>query len=233
MMECAEWSASVLAATSTWRDVWRSRAETFAFLGNSLLRPMTTETSIGLHESFWDAFSQQLGSAFRCHDRAALGVDRLKRYARGASSCRDAAVERVDVEYARLFIGPPKPAAPPWETMYAVRGRVGEAGFGDAAFEMRALLRDAGLAVRGPSNQYPDHLGLELLYLAAACGDMATGQRPAGDGRRLARFASEHPASWATALREAVESAAPEGYYLGIVEVAEGACCAFAEGVGV
>lgn len=233
MTGCADWPASVLAATSTWKDVWRSRAEVFAFLGNSLLRPMTTETSLGLHESFWNAFSGEFEGAFRPHARAASGVERLKRYARAAAPCRDAAVERVDVEYARLFIGPPKPAAPPWETMYAVRGRVGEAGFGTAAFDMRALLRDAGLVVRGPSNQYPDHLGLELLYLASVCRGIAAGERPAGDGRGLARFAAEHPASWTPALREGVEGAAPEGYYRGIVEVAEGACCAFAEGVGV
>ena len=216
------------AARATACHVWLRRAEVLSFLGNSLLHPMTSETSIGLRESFWDAMADELAAARCSHPHATLGVERLKRYARTAANVRKGSVERVAVEYARLFLGPPKPAAPPWETMYAARGRVGEVGFGRATFDMRRLLREAGLAVRGSNNQYPDHMGLELLYMAARCKSFAENPPTPDDERALARFAAEHPVSWAPALREAVEAAAPEGYYRGVVEAVEGACSALA-----
>lgn len=42
-------------------------------------------------------------------------------------------------------------------------------GFGEPTFQMREVLRSLGLEVAGPSNQYEDHLGLELLCLSEMC----------------------------------------------------------------
>ena len=68
-----------------------------------------------------------------------------------------------------------RPRLLPWETMY--RGENVTVGFGQATFEMRELLREAGLEVRNVNDQYEDHLGIELLpHLVAV--------RPRRRGRR-------------------------------------------------
>ena len=95
-------------------------ADAYAFLGNSLLKPMTQTADVGLDPAFWEAFP-----AFGSSDVAAA-VASCARYAERAR--REAAsegadpVERCAVEYTRLFIGPPSPAAAPWETMYRGSG---------------------------------------------------------------------------------------------------------------
>ena len=123
-------------------------------------------------------------------------------------------VERCAVEYTRLFVGPPRPAAAPWETMHRAGGSaaVGGAtvGFGQATFEMRALLREAGLEVKNENNQYEDHIGIELLYLSALCARAAEGEEGAVEEVRA--FAEDRLLAWLPFLRAAAEEAAPDGY---------------------
>ena len=188
-------------------------AERFAFLGNSLLRPMGSGTGCGLNEGFWEAFATGLGRAgFLGAARSALG--RLAAHARreADAATADEAVLRIAQEHARLFVGPPKPAAPPWETMYAQPGRIGAVGFGRATFAMQDLLRAAGLRMAGESNQYADHLGIELLFAATLLG------RGPAASTDAARFASERLA-WTPAFASAVSEAAPDGYYRGVAEL--------------
>ncbi len=203
---------------------WELLSERLAFLGNSLLDPLRREASPGLHEPFWDAFATGFVEIGCANERLVEGVERARRFARRRAVSDDDAVERVRVEHARLFVGPPKPAAPPWETCYLLPGRIGEVGFGAPAFDMRRILREAGLAVRGPSNQYADHMGLELLYAATVCARFAHASPTAAEAAELARFVGEHPASWASGFRAAIEEAAPDGYYRCIAETVEGLC---------
>ena len=100
-------------------------------------------------------------------------------------------------------------------------------GFGQATFEMRDLLRGAGLEVSNENNQYEDHIGLELLFLSELCLRRAdNGESPIeddaayGDAAILA-FINEHPYGWIGALRGAVREVFPEGYIDGILGVAE------------
>lgn len=199
-------------------EVWTRRAHRFAFLGNSLLTPMTVDAALGLDEAFWDEFAA--GEAESPSIRRAL--ERLKAYTRAAQADGtglEDAVRRVNVEYARLFIGPPKPAAPPWETMYAQVGQVGEIGFGRATVAMQNLLAEAGLVLANENNQYADHLGIELLYLAELCHCCAAGADGADAERRLRTFVREHPVAWAPAFRDQVATAAPGGYYAPLADL--------------
>ncbi len=199
-------------------EIWARRARRFAFLGNSLLAPMAADAAVGLDEAFWGGFAA--GEPESPPMARALG--RLEDYARaaraGGAPLADA-VRRVNVEYARLFIGPPKPAAPPWETMYAQPGQVGEIGFGRATVAMQGLLAEAGLALAGESNQYADHLGIELLYLSELCRRRAAAADGADAEGRLLTFAREHPAAWAPAFRDQVAAAAPGGYYAPLADL--------------
>mgnify|MGYP002230537596 FL=1 len=143
---------------------WKILSEAYAFIGNSLLKPMTMTSTVGLDPAFWEAFPSFDDEA------VAEAVAACARYAEGAVQRAEAGEDepqRAAVEYTKLFVGPPSPAAAPWETMY--RGKNVTVGFGQATFEMRELLREAGLEVRNVNNQYEDHLGIELLYLSSLC----------------------------------------------------------------
>ena len=80
-----------------------------AFIGNSLLKPMTQTQSVGLDPLFWkslpDFGEDSIGEAVSLCEGIAERIGR---------ECGERAVEVASVEYTRLFVGPPSPAAPPW-----------------------------------------------------------------------------------------------------------------------
>lgn len=139
-------------------------ADAFAFLGNSLLKPMSQTQDVGLDPEFWLAFPKFDS------DLVVEYIGRCTEFADGAfvaaSMGRDM-VEEVSVEYTKLFIGPPAPVAPPWETMNREEGV--SVGFGQPTIDMQNILRDMGLEVNNANNQYADHIGLELLTLSEMC----------------------------------------------------------------
>ena len=172
---------------------WKTLSEAYAFIGNSLLKPMTMTSTVGLDPAFWASFR-----------RAEAGEDEP---------------QRVAVEYTKLFVGPPSPAAAPWETMY--RGQDVTVGFGQATFEMRELLRAAGLEVRNENNQYEDHMGIELLYLSSQCARVDAGAEDAPAPDAVADFIEAHPLSWAEAFRARIAETAAHGYFAPLVGLAQ------------
>ena len=183
---------------------WKTLSEAYAFIGNSLLKPMTMTSTVGLDPAFWEAFPSFDDEA------VAEAVAACARYAEGAVQRAEAGEDesqRAAVEYTKLFVGPPSPAAAPWETMY--RGENVTVGFGQATFEMRELLREAGLEVRNVNNQYEDHLGIELLYLSSLCARADADAAAAPALESVADFIEKHPLSWVDAFRARIAEAAP------------------------
>ena len=210
---------------------YEQMADALAFCGNSLLAPMTQTANVGLDQAFWEAFPTfgDEGVARAARSCAMWAVA----FGQQCESADQDAVTRCAVEYTRLFVGPPRPAAAPWETAYraAAAGVEASVGFGQATFEMRELLREAGLGLSNENHQYEDHMGIELLLLselfrrAAAVDGDAAGAVAVDDAAALARkaasFAAEHPAAWVDAFRAKVTEAVPDGYFaslLGMVE---------------
>ncbi|OUO91731.1 hypothetical protein B5F40_02520 [Gordonibacter sp. An230] len=206
---------------------WKELSEAYAFVGNSLLKPMTQTSDVGLDPAFWKAFPT-FGSpdvAGACTDLAAYA--HAAREAAASDGCDP--VERCAVEYTRLFVGPPSPAAPPWETMHRGGAAAGGAavGFGEATFDMRRRLREAGLEVRNENNQYEDHMGIELLYLSVLCARAAEergalaakGGSSASD--EVVSFIETHLLAWLSSLCIAVEDAAPSGYFSRLLALAD------------
>lgn len=169
--------------------------QAFALVGNLLLSPMSQIGDQGVDASFWRAVPTLGDEAADEAARAMAGWCESADWSRFESL-----VQMVSVEYTRLFIGPPEPAAAPWETMYALGGAA--CGFGEPTFQMRELLREAGLELGGGNRQYEDHMGVELLLLSELCGT--------GGARK---FAEEHPRAWIGPFSERVSAAAPDGYY--------------------
>lgn len=192
---------------------WQTYADVYAFLGNSLLKPITQTEAVGLDPAFWEAFPD-FGD-----DAVMLALEGCRAFAGHSQERAGAghdALQDVAVEYTRLFVGPPSPAAPPWETMNRADGVT--VGFGQPTFDMQEVLRSMSLQMAGESNQYADHMGIELLALSEMCARAESGEMPAAD---VADFAEAHPLGWIGALRAKVHEAFPGGYYDNLLGVAE------------
>lgn len=192
----------------------KALAHLLALCGNSLLKPMSRDAAYGLSPSFWRELS--VDHPNKTVDAA---LCELAVFAEAACAARpvDKAVERVNTEFARLFIGPPRPAAPPWQTMY--EGQATSVGMGRPAFEMKQQLRLAQLELGRANAQYEDHVGIELLLAAVL---VERGEAPTV--REAARsFARRFPLSWTGRLEQRVRTASPCGYYAPLVKLARGA----------
>lgn len=201
---------------------WFDYGEAFAFVGNTLLAPMNQTGTAGLDPKFWTAFPD-FG-----YSQVKAAIEACGEYARGAKQhAADGgdSVQRVSVEYTALFIGPPRPQAAPWETMYANGNQEVTVGFGRATFEMRELLREAGLEISNENNQYADHIGIELLYASVLCTRIAEADGDEASqaelSAKLSSFAQEHPLSWIDKLIAAVEASQPNGYLAGILALSK------------
>ena len=197
-------------------------AEALAFVGNSLLAPMNQTGTVGLEPEFWEGFPG-FGDA-----RVSEALEGCGSYARDAQAFADEggdAVQRASVEYTKLFVGPPHPAAAPWETLHRAEGAT--VGFGEPTFAMQRLLRDAGLEVSNENNQYADHIGIELLYASVLCTRAAEAVEACDAGalsgleEQLAAFAKDHPLGWIDRLSTAVGEAEPNGYIARLLALAK------------
>ncbi len=235
---------------------WKTLSEAYAFIGNSLLKPMTMTSTVGLDPAFWASFptfddaavaevvaacaryAEEAPAAPRrartspsCRGRGRGGVRTLRRGGARRAEAGEDEPQRVAVEYTKLFVGPPSPAAAPWETMY--RGQDVTVGFGQATFEMRELLREAGLEVRNVNNQYEDHLGIELLYLSSLCARADADAADAPALESVADFIEKHPLSWVDAFRARIAEAAPDGYFVSLAGLARALLAWHAEALRV
>ncbi|MDR1184305.1 MAG: molecular chaperone TorD family protein [Coriobacteriales bacterium] len=174
---------------------------------------MTAETAVGLQQTFWENFP--LTADTNEHVRTGLSNLLICTEALGAFES-DVAIEQVGVEYTRLFIGPGKPAAPPWETLYREGGTV---LFGQPTFEMKQLFAHEGVKVGADSHQFEDHLGFELLYLGMR-GTNFIDTPPAIESIvELRDFIKHHPLSFIKPLLIKVREAVSIGYYSALIEL--------------
>lgn len=194
---------------------YEALADAFAFTGNSFLMPPTQTSDVGLEPEFWESFPD-FGSA-----EVAKALDGLTAWARRGSkdgASRNGRATDVAVEFTRLFMGPPQPLAPPWETMN--RGEDVTVGFGEATFEMRRLLREAGFQLAQEGRQYEDHFGIELFYLSELCRRAAISGDGAQETEAIAAFAAAHPLGWVDVFAARMDEACPEGYYVRLAALA-------------
>jgi len=193
-------------------------ADVFAFLGNSFLAPMSQTERHGLDPEFWAVFPDFGDPGVECAIGQCLGFAKLA----GTGKCEDDLVQRVSVEYTRLFVGPPRPAVAPWETFQGSEGAT--YGFGEPTFAMQRELAAAGLEVSNENNQYADHIGIELLLLSELVRKSVEGE----DLSEPQRFVNERLLPWVGRFAAAVGAEAPAGYYAGIAALASSLCIAFA-----
>ena len=202
-------------------QTWANYAEALAFVGNSLLAPMNQTETVGLQPEFWAAFPS-FGN-----EEVAAAIGALAQYAKEAQRLANEGgnpVQQASVDYTKLFVGPPRPAAAPWETMYREGVTDTHVGFGAATFEMQQLLREIGLEVSNENNQYADHMGIELLYASVLCTKLAAAAESNADQgeleSKLAEFIQTHPCAWIEEFQAAVHEAEPDSYVARLLQLA-------------
>lgn len=195
------------------REDWQAYSEAFAFMGSTLLAPLSQTRGTQLEPEFWRAFPN-------------FGSMAVEEALESMAACVAGIVEHpeidpvtdVSVEYTRLFVGPPRPAAAPWETMH--RGGGTNVGFGQATHEMRELMRAAGVTLARVNKQYEDHMGLELLYLSVVCANHASGgDEPPFDEDSIIGFVRDHPMAWIDKLAASVAAAARGGFFAHLLAI--------------
>jgi len=103
--------------------------------------------------------------------------------------------EELEAEYARLFVGPGRPVAHPYESVYR-EGRV----MGDCTLAVRQSYAAEGLAPEGHS--LPDHVAVELEFMAYLAQREAEARERGDEEGALAylrqqeAFLSEHLSRW-------------------------------------
>lgn len=68
----------------------------------------------------------------------------------------------IKVEYSRLFLGPKRPIAPPYESVYtSCRKQI----FGESATEVKKQYEEMGLKIKSKANIPEDFIGYELEFM--------------------------------------------------------------------
>jgi TorA maturation chaperone TorD len=160
------------------------------------------------------------------------GLALLQQFAAGWHDDQLTALRR---DYARLFVGPDKLLATPWESVYrSTEGIV----FERQTLEVRAMYREFGMPIPHLGKEPDDHIGLELRFVAHLCavGLDAIQQGSAAQLQTvlngLERFFAEHLSQWADQCLVKVSTQAQTDYYRGAARLAS-ACIAYSTGLFV
>ena len=195
-------------------DLDAAALEGVAFLGNTLAPfflqdPRTGDA--GAEFAAVAALDAQAAGAEWPFAGEAQAVSCLSMMVEGLASSRAAgeggafaADDDLTWEYRRLFIGPGAKPAPPWGSVYTDRECV---VFGATTLELRAWMREHGVARTADEKTPEDHIGLMLALMAWLAQN-----QPAD----LGEFLSLHFLTWAGHFLDELSDAAEHPFYKGL-----------------
>jgi putative dimethyl sulfoxide reductase chaperone len=175
-----------------------------------------------------DVFSEAPLAVDRDETKAGLGF--LQKW--GENGLADEAFANMQVDYTRLFIGPGKVLAAPWESVYLGDDRL---IFQERTLRVRAWYQRFGLEAERIHQEPDDHIGLELLFMShlATLGIQALNEQDNARFEELLEaqrgFVKEHLGAWALIWCGLVEQHAKTDFYKGLALLTRGAVSALAE----
>lgn len=201
----------------SWQEVATVRAGVYRLLGSCLLEPVFSDRAALLTPEFWRGFPLEPANGAMA---AALG--QIAGVTAGLSALpRDEALQSVQTEYLALFLGACEPLAPPWESLYRTPEKL---LFGPPAGQVRAFMERFGVEAVEKYRMPEDHIGLELMLLAAA--SEASARQDGGDWQESARLQAEfiaaHPLGWIGDLERDAAAHATAGFYAAVLGLAHG-----------
>ncbi len=158
------------------------------------------------------------------------GLKLLQRW--GDDGLADEGFEKIQLDYTRLFIGPGKLIAAPWESVYFDEERL---TFQEQTLDVRNWYRRFGLEAERKYHEPDDHIGLELLFLAhlATLGLRALEEKDNARFEELKEaqreFLQKHPGAWVLTWCGLVEANARTDLYKGVAYLIQGALAALSE----
>jgi TorA maturation chaperone TorD len=146
------------------------------------------------------------------------------------------AIDGLRADYTRLFIGPAKVLAYPWESVYFNDERL---TFQTETLQVRNWYRRFGLATADLYREPDDHAGLELDFLSHLAQLGLTAAED-GDTARLdeivdaqRQFFTAHAARWIPSLCDLMITHARTDFYRGVAWITKGALAELANVLGV
>ena len=159
-----------------------------------------------------------------------IGLKFLQKW--GKNGISDDTFENLQADYTRLFMGPDKIIAPPWESVHFGDDRL---LFQQRTLEVRAWYRRFGFEAEKINQEPDDHISLELLFLSqlAALGIQALNEKDDAHFEELQKaqgeFLKEHLGAWALTWCGLVEENARTDFYKGLAHLTRGALSALSE----
>ena len=204
------------------RSLSQARREVYAFLAAAFTRPPTAETLASLSdENFLGSAEQLFGDQT---------VAQLRRFAAEPGRAGDVEAETRQA-FMDIFKVPGGKYITPYESVYRDTRGAGDRAvsgllMGGCAVDVQRWYRLAALDIAETAADLPDHIGLELGYLAHLCakeGEFAA----AADDRLLTRdwemerdFLAAHVVTWIADLRDRLYTKWPHPYYCAIADLA-------------
>ena len=168
----------------------------------------------------------------------AAGLEALTSFAR-LQVGRDAGQVHTELrqEYAALFIGPRPRVVHPYESVYRDSLHVGGRTFqgllmGESVDQVRAFWTEAGIQCINPHNYPPDHVGLELGFVAYMAQELLA----SGDERYLVlarRFLQEHLLAWIPRFCTELYALDTARFYKPVSQLTQGLIGTLAKRMGV
>lgn len=195
-----------------------ARANIYRFLAGVFLAPPTNALLAHVHDTeFRAAFADWVDDA----EWDGIGTGSL---------------DVLVLEFNCLFVAPGDTYVPPYESVYTdamdieysphqVSGagdmptRVTELLWGPSTTAVERAYAAAGFAVTRAAGELPDHLGIELQFLARLCDEesAAWSAEDTPEATRLQKFEQEflraHPLRWMARFRERLEAARAHPFY--------------------
>lgn len=170
--------------------------------------------------------SENLVEAFpyaRQNRQIQQGVELIADYLSGPDVLSETSLMDLRSEYTRLFVGPGKMAAPPWESTYRSEGGF---LFQGVTLEVRKEYQKFGLAVNRLNVDPDDYIGLELEFMRhlteRAIEALSQGADPEEILIGQKDFLANHLLKWAPSFCEDVYTNAQTDFYRGMAKLMAG-----------
>ena len=135
---------------------------------------------------------------------------------------------RLRCEYTKLFVGPAKLAAPPWESVYVSAEPL---LFQESTLAVREAYRRFGYAAAGYPRIADDHAAIELEFMATMATETLNAEARGDEARAQALlksqlgFLEEHLLVWLSLFADRVESCnVVSGFYPSLARLAALVC---------
>jgi len=188
----------------------RARGDLYRFLGGLFLDPPGQEAVDQLLRS------EVLDGIAAAYGEGAVGALRTVR----------ADSEGVRREFDRLFRVPLDGFVSPCESVFhdapPEGGGKGPRLYGPACRAVKESMQEAGAGMPEGRAEPPDHIGMELLFLAYLCAEERDARKqntPDGLQRWLGReihFLRNHPRTWFASFADEVRASVPDGFFAAV-----------------